>query len=337
MPARRHLRRPLGHADQLAPRRRRDRVRRRRFRRAHPRDRRALRRDGPAHRRETAGRRRDRGRRSARSTARWCAAAAARPLGAGRRQHDLHERHDGPTEGGPARPSREPRSRVRGLGALRPLDRSRRLGTAPDHRADVPRGAPHVRRLRPRVRGADRRDAALGRPRGARDPDAARDRPRAFRADDVRPAAATAGSRARGVPGPVALGRPARCSADLGRGEAAHDRLVGADPRRVLGRNGGRREYADRLGGMARASGLGRTRPAGLRGLRGRRGRPPPAGGRGRGSLLPQPGHRRSPSPTTETRRRPRAPISSPASTRSATSARSTRTATSGWPIAAPT
>ena len=98
------------------------------------------------------------------------AAASDEPLpldGPRRRHDDLHERHHRPPEGREAPPRRDARRGARRPGALRPLDRPRRLGPAPRHRPALPRGAAHVRGLRPAERRARRRDAALGRARAA--------------------------------------------------------------------------------------------------------------------------------------------------------------------------
>ena len=96
------------------------------------------------------------------------------------------------------------------------------------------------------------------------------------------------------------------------RGEAAHDRVVGARAGRVLGRDRERRRHARRFAGVARAPRHRGAGAAALGGLRRRRRRSSASARRDRRALLAAPRCAASPSSTTATPRRPRARISKP-------------------------
>ncbi len=117
----------------------------------------------------------------------------------------------------------------------------------------------------------------------------------------------------------------ARRGAVPGRDQEADDRLVGADRRRVLRLLRGDRVDADHRRGLAGAPGLGRQADDG-RAAHPRRGRQRAAPGPGRARSTSRAA---STSSTSTTRRRPRSHATSTAGRPSATSAISTRRATS--------
>ena len=214
----------------------------------------------------------------------------AAPHDGPRRRHDaLHERHHRAPEGREAPPRRESRRGARRPGALRPLHRAGRLGAPSRQRAALPRSAPHVRGLRPAVRRARRRDAALRGARAAAPRRRARHRPHPPRPHHVRAPAPAAGRGARPLRSAPPPHGPPRRGADRPRGEAAHDRVVGPGARRVLGRQRGRRHHPRRLEGVADPPRHRRPRAAPLRGVRRRRRRASPAAGERRAPLQPPP------------------------------------------------
>ncbi len=126
--------------------------------------------------------------------------------------------------------------------------------------AALPRGSARLRAGRPVLRRYGGDDGALRRRRGARLHRALSHHAQPMGADHVRAPAAAAGGRARALRSVDSQGGDPRRSALPRRGEAPDDRMVGADPPRVLRGNRVQRGDSHRQRAMAAAARLGWAR-----------------------------------------------------------------------------
>ena len=247
-----------------------------------------------------------------------------------RRDDALHVRHDRTSEGRiPSAAGREPRAE-----RSRPRPRGRR--PAPVHRPPVPRGSPGVLARPAAAVGHRRRDHGRLGPRR----DAAPDRgtqgdAHAPRPDHVPPAAVASGRRPREVRHQLAQAHRSRRGAVSRPREEGDDRLGRPDHLGVL-RSDRRLGHVRRVGRMADEARHRRARSRRDTSRSGTTTATPSRPARsGRSSCARRTRRRRASSTSRTTRRRRRRTAAT--TSRSATWATSTRTATSSSPTAPPT